>query len=679
MVVTCDMTTETHVTQPHTDFSYDSIPDHCSDNIPDIESCNTADHNYDTDFDSSMFYQEMPHPLHSTLIDEEGEDPPLDFGYAGDLESATHQLPTRPAITPMKVGPYEYAEVIAKWWPHPTPGFPAIAPVHFPLYVAARDTNLPNYLMARRQVPSALKCDTWDRLLLGYGDSEIVEYLRFGWPSSYTAPAPPEPTFTNHPSALAHADEVDRFINKELELGAMLGPFPDPPFKEWTQTSPLMTIPKKDSHRRRVIIDLSFPLGRSVNSGVGKNVFQGREYTYSLPTVTDLANIVLANGPGSYLWKADLERAYRQLRSDPLDYPLMCIKHKDNYFVDICPSFGCRGSGAAQQRVSSAVCYLMDCQGHMVLAYVDDFCGAHKSFHHAMTSFMAFEQLCQDLGLKIAPEKSTFPATSMEWLGFNIDTVKMEITIPTQKLDEVLSLATHWSSKPRASKRDYQSLAGKLNHIGQCVAPARKFMARILSALRAAPPVGTTLIHVETRRDIAWFRRYAATCNGRLLITKDLPTFNIECDACLSGGGGFSSTHFYSTVFPRDATDQYHISQLEAINIVMAFKALVPSSLRNTRIIITTDNMSAMYSINSGKTRDPVLAACSRELWLAAALQELEIAVAHAPGATLVLADALSRMNTSPSHHDLALRLTQEQGLALIDPPDFNDLLSNDL
>ena len=51
--------------------------------------------------------------------------------------------------------------------------------------------------------------------------------------------------------------------------------------------------------------------------------------------------------------------------------------------MDICPLFGCRGSFAAQQRVSNALGHLMNVCVHDVLAYVDD--------------------------------KSAFPVTTMDW------------------------------------------------------------------------------------------------------------------------------------------------------------------------------------------------------------------------------------------------------------------------
>ena len=142
----------------------------------------------------------------------------------------------------------------------------------------------------------------------------------------------------------------------------------------------------------------------------------------------------------------------------------MGIQHKGKIYLDLCPSFGARSSSASQQRVSRAVCYMLEKDGHDVVAYVDDFCGAHATFREAMAAFVAFESLCEDLGLKVAPEKSKFPTTKLEWLGFDIDTVEMKITIPDQKLADIITMADTWMEKRTISRRDLQSIAGKLNH-----------------------------------------------------------------------------------------------------------------------------------------------------------------------------------------------------------------------
>ena len=365
----------------------------------------------------------------------------------------------------------------------------------------------------------------------------------------------------------------------------------------------------------------------SVNDGVAKNFFQGRPLSYTLPSAHDLALKISELGPGAFMWKADLERAYRQLRSDPLDYPLMGISHSGNTVIDICPSFGARGSSAAQQCFSRVVAYLMEKAGHHTLAYVDDFCGAAHTLEEAVAAFSEFEAVCGRLGLKLAPDKCAFPSCYMEWLGFAFDSKDLSVTIPQAKLLEVVELARTWTFKKRASRQDLQVLAGKLMFISQCVLPARMFMFRILASSRSAPPTGSVKVNCELRRDVTWFVDFAASCNGRLLFPPALPPFHIECDACMEGAGGFSESQYYSFRFPQGELESRHISQLEATNIVVAVKTLVPASMVHHKIVVTTDNTASVFALTMGRTKDYVLAACARELWLIAANQMLDIEI----------------------------------------------------
>ena len=577
---------------------------------------------------------------------------------------------------PLKIDPLQYSEYVRGNWPYPSEEAMSLAPTHMKLFYDVRESNVPNYMKVKREVPSELNCDRWDELMKGKSDVEICKFLRYGWPVTYTAPVIPTSTTDNHSSATRNPKVIDSFIKKEKEKNALLGPFKEPPFRPWTKISPLMTRDKPDGSGKRVIIDLSFPEGASVNDGILKNFHQGADSTYSLPTALDLADQLLQAGRGAFMWKSDLTRAYRQLRIDPLDYPLLAIKHDNAYYLDVCPSFGCRASGGAQQRVSNAVVDLMKDQGHTILAYVDDFCGVGATHYEATSSFKNFHSLTDELGLKLAPEKTKEPATSMEWLGFLFNSQTKSITIPQAKLDELLAEADVWLKRKRATRQQIQSLAGRLNHISLCVRPARKFMARILATLREATQETSVAISEEFRRDVRWFCEFARATNTRLLIEPKLPMLVIECDACLVGAGGFSNSHFYEVMFPTHLTATMHISQLEALNVVLALKTLLPPLLTSTRVLVKTDNIAAMYALSTGRTRDPILAACAREIWLIAAVRQLDILIEHFPGDTLVLADALSRSGTNPSMSRLAKALVVEMRLSCSKPVPFEQLLT---
>ena len=58
--------------------------------------------------------------------------------------------------------------------------------------------------------------------------------------------------------------DVDQYIKEEIEFGAIAGPFSEPPLTNF-HTSPFITTEKPGADHRRVIMDLSFPHGMSVN------------------------------------------------------------------------------------------------------------------------------------------------------------------------------------------------------------------------------------------------------------------------------------------------------------------------------------------------------------------------------------------------------------------------------
>ena len=90
-------------------------------------------------------------------------------------------------------------------------------------------------------------------------------------------------------------------------------------------------------------------------------------------------------------------------------------------------------------------------------------------------------------------------------------------------------------------------------------------------------------------------------------------------------------------------------------------------------------NISTFYGIIIKSTiwpRDPILGACSRELWLLSAVQSLDILVSHAPGESLSLADALSRAHSEPSMKSLAGSLVNKLGLSHVTPVPVHNVLT---
>lgn len=77
-------------------------------------------------------------------------------------------------------------------------------------HIIASKNDLPNALSfgARIPVPTPLDIPAWDAKLLDYHVRETVDFLRYGWPTNYTANHIPVSSGKNHSSAISYADHV---------------------------------------------------------------------------------------------------------------------------------------------------------------------------------------------------------------------------------------------------------------------------------------------------------------------------------------------------------------------------------------------------------------------------------------------------------------------------------------
>lgn len=416
--------------------------------------------------------------------------------------------------SPTQTAVDEHRTMIKNIWPELSDSAKCDFPEFSKLYSDVKNEALPNFIGAKVPIQSGLNIKAWYQMLQHYHDAQLCDFLQYGWPLGYLSKTPPTTVLTNHPSALAHMQHVHTFVKEELKHQALIGPFKSDPFIPWVRYSPLMTRPKRDTMKRRIIVDLSYPQGKSVNDGIDNHNHLGCDITYSLPTIADLITRLQLQGKAAYLWKADLTRAYRQLRADPLDTPLLGIKVGDDIYLDHCPPFGCRSSAAICQRVANAVVYILAQQSCYTLAYLDDYGGCDATFHQANHSYTTFKTVCRTLGLQLAEEKCSPPTTQMEWLGYLVDSVKMSISIPKNKLEQVLQECKTWTNRARANKRMIQVLVGKLIYVSHCIQSARKFIARVLATLRAMGNDDWITLGHGFKADIRWFLCFAEQSNG---------------------------------------------------------------------------------------------------------------------------------------------------------------------
>ncbi|KAL5467344.1 hypothetical protein EMCRGX_G031557 [Ephydatia muelleri] len=133
----------------------------------------------------------------------------------------------------------------------------------------------------------------------------------------------------NTPSAVAHPDVVSAFITNEHRLNRILGPLPES-VARLVQCNRLGVVPKGHTPGKwRLITDLSFPSGRSVNDGIDPTLC-----SLSYVSVDTMSAIISALGTGSLLAKIDIEAAYRLVPVHSDDRPLLGLRWNGEVYCD---------------------------------------------------------------------------------------------------------------------------------------------------------------------------------------------------------------------------------------------------------------------------------------------------------------------------------------------------------
>ena len=527
-----------------------------------------------------------------------------------------------------------------------------------------REKGYPNRFGARIPVPSKINIDELEDRLQGYEDREVVEWMRYGWPTGrLPTMADPDKTFKNHKGATDYPQALERYIDKEMAHQAVIGPLQQIPFPDRVGISPISTRPKKCSTDRRIIIDLSFPQGASVNDGMIKDNYLGWATELRFPRTDDLALRIFQLGTDARMFKIDLSRYFRQLPLDPGDYSLIGYVINDQLYFDKVIPMGMRTAPYIAQRVTNAIRHIHEQLQFFLLNYVDDFLGAeHKDRIWKAYEFLT--QLLRNLRIDTAPEKVVQPTSRIEFLGTIFDSQTMTIEVPPDKMEDIKRELGEWEKKTKASRKEMESLIGKLQFAARCVRAGRVFISRMINWLRGTDRKGKHNIPTEAKKDIAWWREYMATYNGVSIMwlhKEPLADKVIATDSCKKGFGGIAGEEYFRGRFPKEM-QQRNIAELEIIAVIIALKIWGESRLKGQYFWIHVDNEAVATVINSGASRNTALQQALREIAKIAATHEFVIKAKHIPGISNRIPDWLSRYDEIEARKQF-IRYAREKSL----------------
>ena len=317
--------------------------------------------------------------------------------------------------------------------------------------------------------------------------------------------------------------------------------------------------------------------------------------------------------------------------------------------------------------------------------------------------------LLSDMGFRVhsKPGKLILPTQRISWIGFSVDTNRMEVSIEPEKLEKGKALIQELVRDSRIAKeggrplkvRAVSSVAGFLNFLAPIVPGGAAHLHHIWSGInatqvyaawsagnrRANPPCVLSdaavsdlgwwgaMLSLNPRKPILhwggrsfiWHHKLAGATD---LISSAPPERIAVITTDASGSLGRGATwqdRWLSDSWPPELLSK-HINWKELHAILSALKSWAPS-LRKRVVLIKTDNSAAAAYANRGRGRSDDLTCLARNIKALELEFEFHLVTTHIGGALNVVADALSRgIAATDANHPLHSATTTSRFWKLI-------------
>jgi len=433
--------------------------------------------------------------------------------------------------------------------------------------------------------------------LAGY-DQQELSFLTRGFSEGFRIPFEqnklPKPTICkNHPSALTNKKATEEKLLEEIKQGRIVGPFVKKPGN--LICSPLALIPKSEKGKFRLIHDLSYPKGKSVNDSISR---QFTEVHYD--SIDTIVEKVKQCGRHSLMAKTDIENAFRLIPIHHADRFLLGFswefQTQKQFFMDACLAMGLNISCQIFTRFSNALQWIMETKyGANVSHIIDDFCFVGPSDSNLCKSSLEnFLTVCRHIQIPIKYEKTVTPTTKLIIYGIEVDSENMIIRLPQDKVEKIKRKLSEIQKKRKITLKQLQSIIGLLNFACGCIVPGRAFLRRLYDLTKGVTrPSHFIRLNMEARADFNMWGVFMQSFNGRCMFLQDdwvdSQMLHLYTDA--SSKIGFSAVFGSEWVADiwQDSFKEHHINVLELIPIVIAV-AVWGKKMSNHKIKFHSDN-----------------------------------------------------------------------------------------
>ena len=399
--------------------------------------------------------------------------------------------------------------------------------------------------------------------------------------------------------------------------------------------SRIFSVPKKDSHEGRLILDLSI-----LNSFI-------RCPTFKMLTLREIKMLL-----GKGLWTTSLgfKDGYWHLPICPSRRPFLSFRWRNQNWQFRAMPFGLNIGPRIFTKVVAHAVKVMAKAGIWCLPYLDDLLIVATSEQECKLMTEKAIGILISLGWILNTEKSRLiPAQEFTWLGVHFDLRVPSARTPTETMESFQHQLRQLIMAQYVSVREIMKLQGLANWISlqdpivKLILPRTRRIIKSLKKLGLDTPVRLSM---STKLSICrWIKGPTIPQS----LGAPPPDIIIQTDACLDGWGFQKNDRRFSGRF--DKSMSYSINVLETLTV---WYALLTVKEKGVSIHVLTDNSSAIAAVRKNVSLTTHLSSLSELIWRRAVLLGWNLHISHIQGCFNIVADQLSRRTTVSTEWSLA-------------------------
>ena len=283
---------------------------------------------------------------------------------------------------------------------------------------------------------------------------------------------------------------------------------------------------------------------------------------------------------------------------------------------------------------------------------LDDFLFIALTKSKCQTYLDAFMALCIDIGVPLAPAKTTLPDTSIVFLGILLNSLARTASLPLGKIQTYSADIEQALLSSKITQQQLQSLVGKLS-FAAAVVPARPFLRRLIEKIYTVKRSYQKItISANMKADLQTWLHFLSHYNGvtffRSLGIIPSNTINLSSDASHQGFGACYGSRWVQAEYPQ-SWREHHITVLELYPIYVLI-SMFGHLMKNSTICFICDNSAVVEIIKAQSSKCKTAMKIVRPLTLQLIDHNIHLTSKHIPGKLNVIPDLISRFQIRQEH-----------------------------